>query len=437
MASKEDIQETAQALFCAMADYLGQEKIRQPKSLFDTKEYKTYPEFKTAWNQQYSKKRNSVEDIFKNHVKSGLASFTQVDEFLTSKKDWYISSSKIARKIIEEVNGLQKLHSKIKGFGWSDIFYEHKDEIMANIEKLFSVANDKQKNNKDSKSKKYFIPFGDLNKWSPADIYFASPLAKKTISTAASPKNLPNTTFMSLNKMISDLIDDGELLPLSLKFQTNDVTIKKVNFNKTSEWKKIEQYGGGAYSWTKYPNTEITNQKPPARDLKLFLKNTNDERDKILIRHDASTAGIKGEILIKGMSARGGSLGLEQILGIISLINKNLPKEIEAEYEKGNRIFKDKKKPIRKEFLDAVQEKGLDIKGKDEKTKKAIAEVRKEKKYDEQVGRLSAIYVGNVIWPLIINNIFSNEQLKDDFARMAYAYAASMSKDSAKFVVAK
>ena len=437
MASKEDIQETAQALFCAMADYLGQDKVRQPKSLFDTKEYKTYPEFKTSWNQLYAKKRNSVEDIFKNHVKSGQASFTQVDDFLTSKKDWYISSSKIARKIIEEVNGLQKLHSKIKGFGWSDIFYEHKDEIMANIEKLFLVANDKQKNNKDSKSKKYFIPFGDLNKWSPADIYFASPLAKKTISAAASPKNLPNITFMSLNKMISDLIDEGELLPLSLKFQPNDVTIKKVNFNKTSEWKKIEQYGGGNYSWTKYPDTEIIPEKPPARDLKLFLKNTNDEKDKILIRHDASTAGIKGEILIKSMKARGGSLGLEQILGIISLIDKNLPREIESKYEQGNRIFKEKKKPIRKEFLDAVQEKGFDIKAKDEKTKKAIAEIRKEKRYDEQVGRLSAIYVSNTVWPLIIKNIFSDEKLKDDFARMAYAYAASQSKDSAKFVVAK
>ena len=45
MASKEDIQESAQALFCALADYLGQDKIRQPKSLFDTKEYKTYTEF--------------------------------------------------------------------------------------------------------------------------------------------------------------------------------------------------------------------------------------------------------------------------------------------------------------------------------------------------------------------------------------------------------
>ena len=63
MADSPKAAEAAQALFCAMADYLGQEKIRQPKSLFDTKEYKTYPEFKTSWNQQYSKKRNSVEEI--------------------------------------------------------------------------------------------------------------------------------------------------------------------------------------------------------------------------------------------------------------------------------------------------------------------------------------------------------------------------------------
>ena len=138
MASKEDIQETAQALFCAMADYLGQDKINKPKSFFDTKEYKTYSEFKTAWNQSFSKRRNSVEDIFKNHVKSGQASFEQVDKFLTDKKDWYISSSNIAKKLVAEVNGLQKLHNKIKGFGWSDIFYEHKDEIMDNIEKLSS-----------------------------------------------------------------------------------------------------------------------------------------------------------------------------------------------------------------------------------------------------------------------------------------------------------
>lgn len=436
MASKEDIQESAQALFCALADYLGQDKIRQPKSFFDTKEYKTYTEFKTGWNQLYAKKRNSIEDVFKNHVKSGEASFEQVDKFLTEKKDWYISSSNIAKKLVHDVNGLKKLHNKIKGFGWSDVFYEHKDEIMNDIAKLFQVANEKQKSNKDSKSKKYFIPFGELNKWSPADIYFATPLAKKTIAEATSPKNLPTTTFMSLNKMLSDLIDDGELLPLSLKFQPNEVTIKKVNFNKTREWKEIEKYGGGEYVWKKYPETEIV-EKPPARDLKLFLKNTNNENDKILIRHDSSTAGIKGEILIKGMKARGGSLGLEQILGIIGLIKKDLPEKIQSEFQTGNRMFKEQKKPIRKDFEQAVKDAGLDIKAKDEKSKKEITKIRKEKQYDEKVGRLSAIYVSNVVWPLIINNIFKDENLKDNFARMAYAYAASQSKDSAKFVIAK
>ena len=61
MASKEDIQEAAQALFCAMADYLGQDKINQTGSFFDVKKYKTYAEFKIAWNQSFSKKRNSVD----------------------------------------------------------------------------------------------------------------------------------------------------------------------------------------------------------------------------------------------------------------------------------------------------------------------------------------------------------------------------------------
>lgn len=436
MASKEDIQETAQALFCAMADYLGQDKINKPKSLFDVKIYKTYPEFKEAWNMEYSKKKNSVEDIFKHHVKSGQASFSQVDEFLTKQKPWYISSSNIGKKLVGEVNGLNKIHTKIKNFGWSDVFYEHKDEIMANIGKLFEEANTKQKNNKERLTKKKFIPFGELNKWSPADIYFATPLAKKTIATAASQNNIGKTTFISLNKMISDLIDDGELLPLSLKFAPGDVTVKKVNFNKTKEWKELEKYGAGKYEWTPYPSGTIP-AKPPARDLKLFLKNTNSELDKILIRHDASTAGIKGEIILKGMDARGGSLGLEQILGIISLIDDSVVTKIQTTYKSGNDVFKLNKKPIRKEFEQAVKDAGYDIKAKDETTKKAIKEIRKELNYDARVGQLSALNVSNRVWPIIINNIFKDETIRSTFARMAYAYAASQSGDSAKFVVAK
>ena len=436
MASKEDIQETSQALFCAMADYLGQDKIKLPKSLFDVNTYKNYIEFKQAWNMQYSKKKNSVEEIFKNHVKSGQASFQQVDDFLTKYKPWYISSSNIAKKLIAEVNGLNKLHAKIAPFGWSDVFYEHKDKIMDNISKLFEVANEKQKNNREIKTKRKFIPFGELNKWSPADIYFATPLAEKTIEKAASQSNLHKTTFYSLNLMISKLIDNGELLPLSLKFAPDEVTIKKVNFNRTQDWKELEKYGGGNYEWTAFPAGNIP-QKPPARDLKLFLKNTNSERDKIVIRHDASTAGIKGEILLKGMAARGGSLGLEQILGIISLIDDNVTTDIKTKFKTSNATFKEMKKPIRKELTDKVKAKGFDMKNKDDKTKEVIKEVKKEINYDERVGQLSALYVSNKIWPIIIKNIFTDESTKSSFVRMTYAYAASMSADSAKFVVAK
>jgi len=436
MASKEDIQETAQALFCAMADYLGQDKIKLSKSLFDVNTYKTYPDFKTAWNMMYSKKKNSVEEIFKNHVKSGQASFQQVDDFLTKQKAWYISSSNIGKELVAKVNGLNKLHAKIAPFGWSDVFYEHKDEIMDNISKLFEVANEKQKNNRETKTKRRFIPFGELNKWSPADIYFATPLAKKTIITAASQSNLSKTTFFSLNSMISKLIDNGELLPLSLKFAPDKVTVKKVNFNRTQDWKELEKYEGGDVSWTAYPTGNIIG-KPPARDLKLFLKNTNSENDKILIRHDPSTAGIKGEIMLKGMNARGGSLGLEQILGIISLISDGVTNDIKNKFKTANTTFKELKKPIRKELTDKVKTKGFDMKNKDEKTKEVIKESKKEINYDERVGQLSAIHVSNKIWPIIIKNIFTDENTKSSFVRMAYAYAASMSSDSAKFVVAK
>jgi hypothetical protein len=236
--------------------------------------------------------------------------------------------------------------------------------------------------------------------------------------------------------MISKLIDNGELLPLSLKFAPDKVTVKKVNFNRTQDWKELEKYEGGDVSWTAYPTGNITG-KPPARDLKLFLKNTNSEKDKIVIRHDPSTAGIKGEIMLKGMNARGGSLGLEQILGIISLIDDGVAKEIQVQFKTSNTTFKEKKKPIRKDLTDKVKDKGFDMKHKDEKTKEVIKEVKKEIDYDNKVGQLSAIHVSNKIWPIIINNIFKNETTKSSFVRMAYAYAASMSDDSAKFVVAK
>jgi len=137
------------------------------------------------------------------------------------------------------------------------------------------------------------------------------------------------------------------------------------------------------------------------------------------------------------MNARGGSLGLEQILGIISLISDGVTNDIKNKFKTANTTFKEMKKPIRKELTDKVKAKGFDMKNKDEKTKEVIKESKKEINYDERVGQLSAIHVSNKVWPIIIKNIFTDENTKSSFVRMTYAYAASMSSDSAKFVVAK
>ena len=53
--------------------------------------------------------------------------------------------------------------------------------------------------------------------------------------------NKKGLTFTTLNGFIGELIESGELLPLSLKKQTNEVIIKKVNFDRTSELKEISK----------------------------------------------------------------------------------------------------------------------------------------------------------------------------------------------------
>jgi hypothetical protein len=435
-ASKDDIAETSQALFCALADYVGSSKI---DDWFDVKKDKNNPlkdyiGFKTKWNAEFGKKGFTVDAIFKDRVKSGKATFKEVDDFLTEKNDWYTSSILIAKALIEDVDNLGKIHSKIKGIGWTSIFYEHKSVTMDSIQKLFEAANKKQKDNGDADTKKSFIPFGDINKWCPADIYFASNKAENEISKSCTGKTFQNINFYSLNQMISDLIDSGDLLPLSLKRQTTSVTIKKVNFDRDSDWKDIEKITGGSYVWTKYPTTDV--KSPPARDLKIFLKNTNSEQDKILFRHDASTATFKGEIILKGMEARGGSLGMEQLLGILGLINPSIKSSLKSVFSTANSTFKEKKKPIRKRYEEAVKAAGLDIKSQDKKIKEKIKLIRNTLRYDEEVGKLSGLYVTNKIMPIIID-VLSDEDARSSFVRMVYAYAASQSGEAGKFIVAK
>ena len=209
MASETDITETMQALFCALADYVGAAYTKKTGELFDEKKYTSYYEFKMGWDQKYSKEQNSVENVFDKHVKSGKASFKDLEDFIENKgklgQEWYKSSVLIAKKLIQDIDDIDKDFSKIQKPKWSSIVYEHRDKMMNQIEEMWKQANENTKKLKKVDSKVKFIPFGDVNKWSPADIYFASPKAEKTINDSVNNKNLfEGLNFLGLNKLISD-----------------------------------------------------------------------------------------------------------------------------------------------------------------------------------------------------------------------------------------
>lgn len=444
MASVTDITETMQALFCALADYVGSSSMDKSDSLWDIEKYKKeinpYKTFKLLWNNKYGPK-NTIEYVFKNHVKSGKVTLHEIETFAEDRGkigiDWFISSILISKKLIQDIDEIDRDFDNIKRPKWSSIFYEHRSDTMNKIEKLWKHANTntkKLKNIPDSKIN--FIPFGDVNKWSPADIYFASETAENKIDDIFSDKlELSSLTFIKLNGVISELIDTGDLLPLSLKKQTNEVRIVKVNFDKDAEWKKLENIKYGGHKWEKYPITP--NKKPPARDLKIFLSGTHSDKDAIMLRHDASTNAFRGEILLKGMEARAGGLGFEQILGIIGIVDSKLSVKLKTTFNNCNNQFKKEKKPIREEYEKTLKLLGIDAKSKSPVEQKKIAEVRKQLQYAERVSFLSATLVTNKIIPLIIDKLLKDEEIAENFVRMVYAYSASQSGDSAKFVIAK
>ena len=85
----------------------------------------------------------------------------------------HFSSVLIAVKLLDDIKKINSKFGKIQDAGWQDFFYVRGatggKTTMNNIDILFKYAN---KNDK---------KFGDINKWSPADIYFVSKNAKSCI----------------------------------------------------------------------------------------------------------------------------------------------------------------------------------------------------------------------------------------------------------------
>lgn len=320
MANKTALQEAAQALFCSLADYLGE---RETNKVFDKSTYKTYDDFVRKYDPPGNKNITQIiKESFKSNVNAPGVSLEDIETFLSSDKSWFHSSMNIAKKVLSEVETINKKFNRIKNVKWSNIVYVRGDEeVMGNIQTLFSRANKILKEIEGSGK-----AFGNINKWSPADIYFATDKAKTKLAAAVTKNK--KITFEELNGMIAGLIESADLLPLSLKKQAGDVTVVKVNF---------EEKGALPYIFA-----GIGGREEDARSLIVKLSKTDAKTD-MVVRHDASTGTFSGgtyklEIRVKG-GARGGSLSGNKIIDTIKVVDPQFGAQFELSLQNAKTGF--------------------------------------------------------------------------------------------------
>ena len=345
MASDTALAESAQAFFCAVADYVGIAEAER-LNLFDISPKTgrpTYADFKDYWNSTPAGKRMSLKEIYKSKQITvmeggGPLPFEQIEGLIkpnTAKaKGWYKSSMNIAHALLLKIQTIDKDFSKIKGPDFSDILYRRgTKEVMGTIEDLFKIA----KKNTPAGG----ITFGDVNKWSPADIYLASDKSIAELKTIHEKnKNSTSFGFVKLNSYIAGLIRSGDLLPLSLKKQTNpaNVVLEKVNFSRKDEQKRVAKLTmrctvpAGKDGWVVYKGTTVFEKGLPHRS-KRQRGNTGERRDVFLhidaktaiqFRHEATNPGtLKVEVKIKGGGGRGGSVGsLQSFVEVLKRVGK-------------------------------------------------------------------------------------------------------------------
>jgi len=208
MADKTALAESSQALFCAIADFLGANKS---KKVLDINQYLTYTDFKRQVGE-------GVVEKAEKRIRTPGVSLTDIETFLGKNNDWYKSSVLIALKLVKDITGVDA-DFKLKQEGFQNLFYFRGDqEVMGNIETLFKIAN------KSPITEKNQVKFGNVNKWSPADIYYVSDKAEDVIKEEVKSlrKKAPKGTgkisdsydFVNLNKTVNGLVHSGDLLPL-------------------------------------------------------------------------------------------------------------------------------------------------------------------------------------------------------------------------------
>jgi hypothetical protein len=427
--------EGAQALFCYIADKMG------------------YKNAKIEFAPYY--KNKDAKGFFKKHEKiinEGFAS-NRVDterdkdkilDYIERNNDWFISSMRIAETILGEIDSISGKFKKITAPGWQDLFYTHgDDDVMKTMAVLFKSANNQSAKTGGGKY------FGDLNKWSPADIYFATAKAKKTLKDLSIDieTKKDNLTFAKLNQITIDLIDEGELLPLSLKKVNKMIVIKKVNFDRKSEealladthcegvkkWNPMEgsfefknsKFIMGSYSGgkdKKLPKKEAT------RDIRVLLESGGKKGD-LQFRHTPASGGrpskgFKTVLSYKGASALGGQVvGIPLLTKVISQVDKSFADKISTTFNSNYTKFET--------AINRYNDYGGGKK-RYQSGKKDLKDI-----FNDDVGAISALIIMNPLRKVIDDYFKSPKEQQHNVVRAIFAYTASRTPMSSPFVIAK
>ena len=350
-------------------------------------------------------------------------------------------------------------------------YYRGDEEVMSKIAELFSIAKGSKVSKKGFKDN--IVEIKDINKWNPADIYFANATAKKLITNELNrARKLKDTyTFLGggkikaepeegdgLNIFIARLIDKGVLLPLSLKKQPDSVTLKPVNFSRDvkeellssvkyvekTDWKPYKKVSSSSFlaegtattdknketSWLYYSglNAKKIVRKTSTRDIVIKIKTVNGEGG-IKFRHDPSGSSggrFLAEFIFKGAAAKGGSVASAKLISDIwANVDSTTASKFLTAYTNGSAKFKAIKSAI------GDQEK------EDLRSLKTTWNA-KISKYDHFMAIASGEEVTNKVIP-ILNDWFDNaeEHDKQKFVMLMFQIVTSRGPLSSKFLIAK
>ena len=473
--SETSLAESAQVIFCSIADNLGPGMDK----VLDVEKYPTFTDFESANKVQINNalKYIDVDEKYKD-----------IAVFLKKKLSWYVSSVSIGKKVVKDLKkqidpqfSIAKKGYQSSGFNW----LRGDSEVFDTIAQLYKIAN-KAISTKtamwgDGNSNSTFFGFGDINKWNPADIYYANAFAKKAMKAELSraqklgelygftggkpPKFKSGTTSLKeiqkpkssdgLNVFIARLIDGGHLLPLSLKKSGTSVVLKPINFSEDTKrnllesiefdkhmgWKPYTRLEGskkvkftpGIYDAKSFRNSWFQfskGEKTSTRDIRLMFTGDGGEGE-IKVRHDPSTKRIVLEVIYGGAAkAKAGSLAsYKQFASMFKSVDSNAGANFLKKYEDADKIFKEEKKKFE------------DIKDQLRKGQKAQG----ASEYDHYVAIVSAENIINAIMggTLGLKAWFdpttseSHKAKQTLLVRLLYQVATSRAPISSRFVIAK